>query len=313
MAQVEFCVRFWHTFIVRHPPKAPPSIYPMIHNKFRGLLSVVSNNTRVNLEFLNTKVAQMLYGFVVMAAFLAAAFPAVEAAAISSSHTTSSANNHVVASESVGKTAVRKGAAPIATILATVNGTTLTTNVSVPVVVNAAAKPALVSTNKIPTLVQSTFLIFARDAGSAYSAFSGLNAYGIPYQLVIVPQTGIILPVLNSSATIGNYGAIIILSEVSYNYGGTLGFQSALNATQLAQLYAYQAAFGIRMVRLDSFPSADSGTTALGGCCATSQEQTISISNATAFLTAGLNVSVLPPMPAVFKRSANIITIDGLL
>ena len=204
---------------------------------------------------------------------------------------TSSVNNQVVASESVGQTAVRTGAAPVPTLVANVNGTSVAKNVSVPVVV-AAAKVAVVPST---TTVQSTVLVFARDAVSAYSAFSGLNAYGIPYSLVVVPQTGITLPVLNSSATVGNYGAIVILSEVSYNYGGTLGYQSALNATQLAQIYEYQAAFGVRLVRLDSFPSADSGTTALGGCCATGQEQTISISNAAAFLTAGLNVLVLPP------------------
>jgi hypothetical protein len=226
--------------------------------------------------------AQMLSSFV-KAAFLAAAFSTVNAA-----------TKKVVASESVGRTAVRTGAAPVPTVLATINGLTVTTNVSAPVVVKPAALAAVVPPT---TTVQSTVLIFARDAVSAYSAFSGLNAYGIPYSLVIVPQEGITLPAFNSSATAGNYGAIVILSEVSYNYGDTVGFQSALNATQLAQIYAYQAAFGVRLVRLDSFPSADSGTTALGGCCNTGQEQNVSISNATAFLTAGLNVSVLPTLP----------------
>lgn len=134
----------------------------------------------------------------------------------------------------------------------------------------------------------ATILVFARDAASGYSAFSGLNGYAIPYQLVIVPQTGITLPVLNSSATVGNYGGIVILSEVSYDYGGTLGFQSALNATQLAALYQYQISFGVRMVRLDVFPSTDSGTVAIGGCCATGQEQNMTISNAAQFPTAGL-------------------------
>jgi hypothetical protein len=256
--------------------------------------------------FFNMKVAQMLSSFIVKAVFLAAAFSAVNAhpkrATTSSSvkkvTSTSSANNQIVASESVGQTAVRTGAAPVPTVVATVNGTTVAKNVSVPVVVAAPAAKAVVISST--TTVQSTVLIFARDPVSAYSAFSGLNAYGIPYSLVVVPQTGITLPVLNSSATVGNYGAIVILSEVSYDYGGTLGYQSALNATQLAEIYAYQAAFGIRLVRLDSFPSADSGTTALGGCCATGQEQTISISNATAFLTAGLNVLVLPPVPSLF-------------
>jgi hypothetical protein len=208
--------------------------------------------------------------------------------------------------------AVRTGAAPVATVVATVNGTTVSKNVSVPVVVAAvAAKPVALSTAS-STTIQSTVLVFARDSVSAYSAFSGLNAYGIPYQLVVVPQAGITLPVLNSTATAGNYGAIVILSEVSYDYGGTLGFQSALSAAQLAALYAYQAAFGVRMVRLDSFPSADSGTTALGGCCATGQEQTVSISNATGFLTAGLNTSVLTLVHALLGHCADMTKIDGL-
>ncbi|KAG9996660.1 hypothetical protein KCU78_g17344, partial [Aureobasidium melanogenum] len=67
--------------------------------------------------------------------------------------------------------------------------------------------------------VNNTILVFARDQASSYSATSGLNGYGIPYQLQLVPQAGITLPTLNSSATQGNYGGIIILSEVSYDYG----------------------------------------------------------------------------------------------
>jgi hypothetical protein len=265
------------------------------------------NNLFNSEHFFNMKVAQMLSSTIVKAIFLAAAFSAVNAhpkrAVVSSSTvkkvaSTTSANNQIVASESVGQTAVRTGPAPVPTVVTVVNGTTVAKNVSVPVVVAAPAAKAVVVSST--TTVQSTVLIFARDSVSAYSAFSGLNAYGIPYNLVVVPQAGITLPVLNSSATAGNYGAIVILSEVSYDYGGTLGYQSALNATQLAQIYAYQAAFGIRLVRLDSFPSADSGTTALGGCCATGQEQNIAISNAAAFLTAGLNVLVLPPVPSLF-------------
>ena len=243
------------------------------------------------------RVAEMLSKFVIRAAFLAAAFSAVDGAAAPKKNQ----NNHVAASESVGnagKTAVRTGAPPVATVKTTVNGTTLTTNVSVPAAVVPAAKPVAVAATTATT-VQSTVLILARDAVSAYSAFSGLNAYGIPYNLVVVPQTGITLPALNSSATVGNFGAIVILSEVSYNYGGTLGFQSALTTAQLAQIYAYQAAFSVRLVRLDSFPSPDSGTVALGGCCNTGVEQLVSISNATTFPTAGLITSVLLHIPAL--------------
>lgn len=106
--------------------------------------------------------------------------------------------------------------------------------------------------------VSNTILVFARDATSANVATLGLQGYGIPYQTVLVPQSGATLPTLNSSATVGNYGGILVLSEVSYQY--STGFLSALSSDQWSQLYAYQTTFGVRMVRLDVFPSTDLGT-----------------------------------------------------
>jgi hypothetical protein len=97
------------------------------------------------------------------------------------------------------------------------------------------------------------------DASSGYSGTSGFNAYGIPSQLVIVPQAGITLPVLNSTATNGNYGGFVILDEVSYDYGGTIGWASAITTDQWNQLYAYQVAFGVRMVRINVYPTPDFG------------------------------------------------------
>lgn len=105
--------------------------------------------------------------------------------------------------------------------------------------------------------VANTILVFARDSASANVATLGLQGYGIPYQAVLVPQSGAALPALNSSATQGNYGGILVLSEVSYQY--STGFLSALNASQWQTLYDYQTAFGVRMVRLDVFPTPDMG------------------------------------------------------
>lgn len=105
--------------------------------------------------------------------------------------------------------------------------------------------------------VANTVLVFARDSASANVATLGLQGYGIPYQTVLVPQTGAALPVLNSSSTQGNYGGILVLSEVSYQY--STGFLSALNASQWQTLYDYQTAFGVRMVRLDVYPTPDMG------------------------------------------------------
>lgn len=105
--------------------------------------------------------------------------------------------------------------------------------------------------------VSNTILVFARDSASVTVATLGLQGYGIPYQAVIVPEAGVALPTLNSSATQGNYGGILVLSEVSYQY--STGFLSALTTAQWQQLYDYQIAFGVRMVRLDVFPSTDLG------------------------------------------------------
>lgn len=105
--------------------------------------------------------------------------------------------------------------------------------------------------------VSGTILVFSRDTASAYAGTAGLNAYGIPFQVVVVPQDGITLPSLNSSATNGNYGGFIILSELAYEY--TAGWGSALTTAQWQQLYDYQTTFGVRMVRLDVYPSTDLG------------------------------------------------------
>lgn len=105
--------------------------------------------------------------------------------------------------------------------------------------------------------VSNTILVFARDSASATVATLGLQGYGIPYQTVIVPQSGAALPVLNSSTTVGNYGGILVLSEVAYQY--STGFLSALTTAQWNQMFAYQLAFGVRMVRLDVYPTTDMG------------------------------------------------------
>jgi hypothetical protein len=200
-------------------------------------------------------------------------------------------NSQLQPSESVGTGPQRptNSAAPVPPKVVVVNNVAISTNTSSAVApVNAAAIQIAAAVGET---VSSTVLVIARDNASSYSAYSGLNAYGIPYQVLLVPQAGATLPVLNSSLTSGNFGAIVILSEVSYDYGAT-GFQSALTTAQWASLFAYQTSFGVRMVRLDVFPSTDSGTAAIGGCCGAGIEQLVSISNNAAFPTAGLKTYV---------------------
>jgi hypothetical protein len=66
------------------------------------------------------------------------------------------------------------------------------------------------------TKVKSTVLVLARDADSARQATSGLNGYGIPFEILIIPQGGVSLPTLNTTAG-GNYGGIVALSGLAYN------------------------------------------------------------------------------------------------
>lgn len=113
--------------------------------------------------------------------------------------------------------------------------------------------------------VSSTILVFARDATSATAATLGLQGYGIPYQLVVVPQAGITLPALASSGTAGNYGGIVVVSEVAYDY--PTGWTSAITPEQWQTIYNYQLGFGVRLVRLDSFPSTDLGTLPPSSTC----------------------------------------------
>lgn len=131
--------------------------------------------------------------------------------------------------------------------------------------------------------VSSTVLIFARDSTSAINgAASGLQGYGIPYEIVTVPQEGITnLPVLNSSATHGNYGGIVMISEVGYNYDDQ--YYSALTRRQWNDLYAYQSNFGARMVRLDVFPTSDFGVSSLGGNL---NDEPVAFTNITGFAQA---------------------------
>ncbi|KAH8656621.1 hypothetical protein BGZ60DRAFT_384851 [Tricladium varicosporioides] len=249
----------------------------------------------------------LLYNAVVLAlsfsSVRASPVEAAEAATISVVPTNSfglAVATRKVEKEKIRVPAATRVAAPIVpTVKATINNLIVNLNTSTSVKLDEPAAGVKV------TSVGNTVLIFARDAASSYSAFSGLNGYGIPYQLVLVPSTGITLPVLNSSATVGNFGAIVVMSEVSYDTGKN-GFQSAITAAQWAQLYQYQVSFAVRMVRMDVYPGPAFGTAALGGCCGTGVEQLISLSNTTAFPGSGLKIGAGVSTTGLYHYPANI-------
>ena len=164
--------------------------------------------------------------------------------------------------------------------------------------------------------VASTILVIVRNSNDQYSATSGLNAHGIPFQVLTVPQNGIALPALNSSDTQGNYGGIILSGEVSYEYSS--GWASALTPAQFQQIYNYQTSFGVRMVRLNVYPGDNYGTTPLGGCCGQGIDQRMTFTNATGIETANYKVGAsvssqgLWHYPAQITNSSNTWEVMGL-
>ena len=138
------------------------------------------------------------------------------------------------------------------------------------------------------TKIDNKVLILARDADGANSASAGLTAYGIPFEQVIIPQEGAALPTLNTSASEGKYSGIIIMDAVSYEYAD--GWRSAITTDQFNTIWAYQAGFKVRMVRINEFPGPLYGVNlaGAGGCCNTGVEQLISFTNTTSFPTANL-------------------------
>lgn len=109
--------------------------------------------------------------------------------------------------------------------------------------------------------VDGTILVLGRTTADAEMAAAGLKGYGIAYEAVAVPQAGFELPSLSSSSDHGNYGGIVLLSEVSYEFED--GWRSAITDEQFDVLFEYQVDFGVRMVRLDVFPSSEFGKSAV--------------------------------------------------
>jgi hypothetical protein len=201
-------------------------------------------------------------------------------------------------------TATSTVASPSATASATMSttavATTGTASPSATPVANGTAQAAVVGGN-----TKADILVIARDAGTAKNLASGFNGYGIPFQTLVVPQGGVALPALNTSG-VGNYGGILVHGQVSYDYGGTLGFQSALTADQWNQLYAYQTAYGTRMVHLDVYPGPLFGTNVVAGCCNTGVEQLMSFTNTAQFSQAGLKTGASISTTGLYHYGASV-------
>ncbi|KAH7121446.1 hypothetical protein EDB81DRAFT_229376 [Dactylonectria macrodidyma] len=172
---------------------------------------------------------------------------------------------------------------------------------------SATSSSTSASPNSLPSgSVDSTILIIARDETTAAIGSSGLLGYGIPYTYLIVPQDGTTLPKLNSTVNTGNFGGIIVLDSVSYDYGAT-GWRSALTDAQWAEIHAYQTAFSVRMVRINDYPGISSGTLPVaGGCCEAGVSQSVFFSDTSAFSTANIKADAEVPTTGLYHVPASI-------
>jgi hypothetical protein len=145
----------------------------------------------------------------------------------------------------------------------------------------ASILPALIDA---AVTVNSTLLVLSREANATASGVSVLQGYGIPYQVVdlSIPAAG--FPQLNSTPDTGNFGGIVAVSARAYSGGDD--WSKVLSDKQWQELYRYQEAFGVRMVRLNAWPSVDFGVQSAGGVV--TADQPVAVTNAKDFATANI-------------------------
>ena len=111
----------------------------------------------------------------------------------------------------------------------------------------------------------STTLIIATTVDNADKASYILNGYGVGFEVLLVPEDGVALPMLKTIEG-GNYGLVVILQEAMYTANGTS--RTTMTPAQWSELYDYQRTFKVRMVLLDVVPGSKYGTAkATAGCC----------------------------------------------
>lgn len=148
----------------------------------------------------------------------------------------------------------------------------------------AIAILTLVSQAIAAITINSTLLILSRESNATSAATSILQGYGIPYQVVDLSLRGSGYPQLNSTPDAGNFGGIVAVSARDYDGGDD--WKSVLSDKQWQELYKYQEAFGVRLVRLNAWPSADFGVQSSGGKVVS--DLPVAVSNAKSFSTANI-------------------------
>ncbi|RGP77981.1 extracellular serine-rich [Fusarium longipes] len=156
--------------------------------------------------------------------------------------------------------------------------------------------------------VDSTVLILGKDDYACESASSGLQGYGIPFEKVLVPKDGFVMPTLNSTSDKGNYGSIIIVDAASYQYDS--GWASAITQDMWNMIFEYQLHFNVRLVRINEFPNAQFGVTTAGdGCCSDqdgTEPQLVSLTSTSDFPSANLKADAGLSTKGIYHYPATI-------
>ncbi|KAH7239535.1 hypothetical protein BKA59DRAFT_503322 [Fusarium tricinctum] len=175
--------------------------------------------------------------------------------------------------------------------------------------------PVLVSTKALPPVVApsstttaTTILILGKDDYACDSAASGLQGYGIPYEKVLVPQEGFVMPTLNSTSSKGKYGAIILVDAASYLYAS--GWASAITQQMWDQIFEYQLHFNARLVRINEYPSTQFGVAPAGDGCCSDQDgvdpQFVSLTDTSQFPSANLKTDAGLSTKGIYHYPATI-------
>ncbi|KAF2106217.1 putative extracellular serine-rich protein [Lophiotrema nucula] len=165
-----------------------------------------------------------------------------------------------------------------------------------------AAVFTLVNSAIAAVTINSTLLILSREPNATSSATLILQGYGIPYQVVDLSLPGAGFPQLNSTPDAGNFGGIVAVSASDYD--GSDDWKSVLPDKQWQELYKYQDAFGVRLVRLNAWPSADFGVQSSGGKVVS--DVPVAISNGKAFATANIIENAQMSTASIAKYPAKI-------
>lgn len=135
----------------------------------------------------------------------------------------------------------------------------------------------------------------------------GLEGLGINYEILTFPQAGTPLPTLEQDGY-GNYAGIVTLKELSYEYNEPerTGWLSALTDAQWTVLYDYQVKYGVRMARLDVFPTTQFGANVRAPGGASAAGQLWSFTNLTGFESSGIKEGGTVAMDGLYYYGADV-------